>query len=357
MDPAIVAFGFGIGLLVGMTGMGGASLMTPLLILIFGIQPVTAIGTDIFYAAVTKTFGGIQHLRAGTVHKGLAFWMAVGSVPAALAGVGVIDYLQRTVGEDELDGIVFGILGATLLVVGISTALRTIFIPDVIKERYALHLYRRHIIAAVSTGLVTGFVIGLTSAGSGTLIAIILIAVFRLTPQRVVGTDIFHAAVLLWAAGVAHWVGGNVDFGLAGTILIGSVPGVLVGGRLAFKSGKNLLRALLSLVLIASGIALVAKGDSAVVAVTIAFVSLIFGVVFTYILRREVKLPHGEGVRAWKLVSLPWARPDHVRQMAEMNARNNGDPGSRRDGGPAGGESQREAEPEGEESGSQAGER
>jgi uncharacterized membrane protein YfcA len=326
MDPAIVAFGFGIGLLVGMTGMGGASLMTPLLILIFGIQPVTAIGTDIFYAAVTKTFGGIQHLRARTVHKGLAFWMAVGSVPAALAGVGVIDYLQRTVGEDQLDGIVFGILGATLLVVGLSTALRTIFIPDVIKERYALHLQRRHIIAAVATGVVTGFVIGLTSAGSGTLIAIILIAVFRLTPQRVVGTDIFHAAVLLWAAGIAHWVGGNVDFGLAGNILVGSVPGVLVGGRLAFRSGKNLLRGLLSLVLIASGIALIVKGDGAVVVVTVAFVSLIFGVVFTYILRREVKLPHGEGVRAWKLVSFPWSRPDHVRQMAELNAqRSNGE--------------------------------
>ena len=324
MDPAIVVFGFGIGLLVGMTGMGGASLMTPLLILIFGIQPVTAIGTDIFYAAVTKTFGGIQHLRAGTVHKGLAFWMACGSVPAAIAGVGVISYLERTVGADKLDGIVFGILGATLLVVGLSTALRTIFIPDVIKERYALHLYRRHITAAIATGLVTGFVIGLTSAGSGTLIAIILIAVFRLTPQRVVGTDIFHAAVLLWAAGIAHWIGGNVDFGLAGNILIGSIPGVLVGGRLAFRSGKNLLRGLLSIVLVASGIALIAKGDGAVVVVTAAFITLIFGVVFTYILRREVKLPHGEGVRAWKLVSFPWSRPEHVKQMAAMNARANG---------------------------------
>ena len=177
-----------------------------------------------------------------------------------------------------------------------------------IKERFALHLYRRHIIAAVATGVTTGFVIGMTSAGSGTLIAIILIAVFRLTPQRVVGTDIFHAAVLLWAAGIAHWVTGNVDFGLAGNILLGSVPGVLVGGRLAFKSGKNLLRGLLSVVLIASGITLITKGDGAVVMVTAAFVTLLFGVVFTYVLRREVKLPHGEGVRAWKLVSVPWSR-------------------------------------------------
>ena len=320
MDPAIVAFGFGIGLLVGMTGMGGASLMTPLLILIFGVQPVTAIGTDIFYAAVTKTFGGVQHLRAGTVHKGLAFWMAVGSVPAAIAGVGVIAYLQDVVGEDKLDGIIFGILGATLLVVGLATALRTVFIPDVIKERYALHLQRRHIIAAVATGVTTGFVIGLTSAGSGTLIAIILIAVFRLTPQRVVGTDIFHAAVLLWAAGLAHWVSGNVDFGLAGTILLGSIPGVLVGGKLAVRSGKNLLRGLLSVVLVASGITLITKGDGEVVMVTVALVSLLFGVVFTYVLRREVKLPHGEGVRAWKLVSFPWSRPEHAKQMADVNA-------------------------------------
>jgi len=289
--------------------MGGASLMTPLLILIFGIQPVTAIGTDIFYAAVTKTVGGYQHLKAGTVHKGLAFWMAVGSVPSALGGVFVIELLKDAYGEDQLEKIVFGILGATLLVVGISTLLRTIFIPDVIKERFALHLQRRHIIAAIATGLITGFVIGLTSAGSGTLIGIILIAVFRLTPQRVVGTDIFHAAVLLWAAGLAHWVGGNVDFGLAGTILLGSIPGVLIGGRLALKTAKNLLRALLSIVLIASGIILITKGDDLIVVITAAFVSLIFGALFTYILRREVRLPHGEGVRAYKLISLPWSRP------------------------------------------------
>ena len=205
-----------------------------------------------------------------------------------------------------------------------------------IKERFALHLYRRHIIAAVATGVTTGFVIGMTSAGSGTLIAIILIAVFRLTPQRVVGTDIFHAAVLLWAAGIAHWVSGNVDFGLAGNILLGSVPGVLVGGRLAFKSGKNLLRGLLSLVLIASGITLITKGDGAVVMVTAAFVTLLFGVVFTYVLRREVKLPHGEGVRAWKLVSVPWSRSEHAKQMAEANSSQNGQPrGSRRRGGVA----------------------
>ena len=126
-----------------------------------------------------------------------------------------------------------------------------------------MHLYRRHIIAAIITGIVTGFVIGLTSAGSGTLIGIALIAIFRLTPQRVVGTDVFHAAVLLWAAGAAHWIGGNIDFGLAGNILIGSVPGVIIGTRLSVKAPQAFLRGALGVVLIASGTTLVLKEGAA----------------------------------------------------------------------------------------------
>jgi uncharacterized protein len=280
MDPAIIVFGFGIGLLVGMTGMGGASLMTPLLILVFGISPVTAIGTDIFYAAVTKTVGGYQHLKLKTVHRGMAFWLAVGSVPSALIGVYVIELLQRTYGED-LDKLILGMLGGALLVVGFATLLRSVLLRNVIEERSAMHLYTRHIVAAVGTGVVTGFVIGLTSAGSGTLIAIALIAIFRLTPQRVVGTDIFHAAVLLWAAGLAHWAGGNVDFVLAGNILIGSIPGVLLGGALSVKAKTGLLRTALAVVLIASGTMLVVKeGEPSVVVPAIAIASLMVGALF-----------------------------------------------------------------------------
>jgi len=282
MDPAIVMFGFGIGLLVGMTGMGGASLMTPLLILVFGISPVTAIGTDIFYAAITKTVGGFQHLKMRTVHRGLAFWLAVGSVPSAIAGVWVIELLQRAYGEDTLDELVLGMVGGALLVVGIATLLRSLFLTHVIQERSAMHLYTRHIIAAIVTGAVTGFVIGLTSAGSGTLIGIALIAVFRLTPQRVVGTDIFHAAVLLWAAGIAHWVGGNVDFGLAGNILVGSIPGVIVGSSLAIKAPQRFLRTALAVVLIASGTTLIVKeGTPEVVLPAIGMAAVMITVLFT----------------------------------------------------------------------------
>ena len=201
-------------------------------------------------------------------------------MPSAIAGVWVIELLQQKYGDD-LDAVVLGMLGGALLVVGIATLLRSLFLAGVIQERSAMHLYRRHIIAAVVTGIVTGFVIGLTSAGSGTLIAIALIAIFRLTPQRVVGTDVFHAAVLLWAAGLAHWLGGNVDFLLAGTILVGSVPGVVVGTNLSVKAPQKLLRYALAVVLIASGTTLITKeGSPGVVIPAIAVASIMIGVLF-----------------------------------------------------------------------------
>src|SRR5438093_3257705 len=127
------------------------------------------------------------------------------------------------------------------------------------QELCVMQHYRRQMVAAVDTVALTCFVIGLTSAGSGTLIALVLIAVFRLTPQRVVGTDVFHAAILLWAAGLAHWVGGNVDLGLAGNILVGSIPGVLIGSQLAVRVPTGLLRNALGLVLIGSSITLITK--------------------------------------------------------------------------------------------------
>ncbi len=225
MDPAIVIFGLGIGILVGMTGMGGGSLMTPLLILIFGIQPTTAIGTDIFYSAITKTVGSWRHLKMKTVNMELVRWMALGSVPAAVLGVAIVSVLERHIGEARLDSLVYAVLGGTLLMVGIITLARALILRNLVHERDRFDVERRHKIAAVLIGATTGFVIGITSAGSGTVIAILLIAVYRLAPKKVVGTDVVHAAILLWAAGIAHWVGGNVDFTLAANILIGSVPG------------------------------------------------------------------------------------------------------------------------------------
>ncbi len=264
MDPAIVLFGLGIGALVGMTGMGGGSLMTPLLILIFGIQPTTAIGTDIFYSAITKTVGGWRHFRMKTVNMGLVKWLAIGSVPAAVIGVAIVSVLEHQIGEDRLDSLVYAVLGGTLLMVGIITLARALILRNLVEERDDFEIERRHKVAAVVIGATTGFVIGITSAGSGTVIAILLIAVFRLAPKKVVGTDVFHAAVLLWAAGIAHWVGGNVDFTLAANILIGSVPGVVIGAALSDKAPQGFIRTALGLVLVGSGIVTIQKGDPTV---------------------------------------------------------------------------------------------
>jgi len=276
VDPAIIVFGFGIGVLVGMTGMGGGSLMTPLLILIFGIQPTTAIGTDIFYSAITKTVGGWRHLRMKTVNMELVKWLAFGSVPAAVAGVAIVSVLERHIGEDRLDSLVYAVLGGTLLMVGIITLTRALILRNLVEERDRFEVERRHKVAAVVIGATTGFVIGITSAGSGTVIAILLIAVYRLSPKKVVGTDVFHAAVLLWAAGIAHWIGGNVDFTLAGNILLGSVPGVIVGAALSDRAPQGFIRTALGLVLVGSGIVTIQKGDPNVwpIAAAVAAVGL-----------------------------------------------------------------------------------
>ena len=264
MDPALILFGLGVGILVGMTGMGGGSLMTPLLILIFGIQPTTAIGTDIFYSAVTKTVGGWRHLKMKTVNMELVRWLATGSVPAAVVGVAIVSILQRHIGQDRLDSLVYGVLGGTLLMVGIVTLSRALILRNLVEERDRFEVERRHKVAAVAIGATTGFVIGVTSAGSGTVIAILLIAVYRLAPKKVVGTDVFHAAILLWAAGIAHWVGGNVDFVLAGNILLGSVPGVVIGAALSGKAPQGFIRTALGVVLVGSGIVTIQKGDPTV---------------------------------------------------------------------------------------------
>jgi uncharacterized membrane protein YfcA len=271
MDPLLIPFGFGVGFLVGMTGMGGGSLMTPLLILVFGTAPVTAVGSDITYAAVTKSVGGWRHLRLKTVDLGLSFWLAVGSVPAAIAGVWVIAWLHDRY-SSELDDIVLTMLAIALIVVGAIVLGRALFATKAHeRERESFVLTRRHKIAAVAIGASTGFVIGLTSAGSGTLIAVFLIAYYRLVPKRVVGTDVFHAAVLLAAASIAHIVAGNVDFGLVAAILIGSIPGVWLGSHLILRMPTGVLRTALGVVMVAASLALFDKaGIELPLAVTIA---------------------------------------------------------------------------------------
>src|SRR5690349_18100621 len=203
--------------------------MTPLLILVIGTNPSVAIGTDVAYGAVTKTLGGWRHLRKGTVDLGVSKWLAFGSVPGSVAGVLVLDQWLKHSPEILLTGVAIA-----LLVVSLSMLFRALFLRAAIeRERHAVFLDTATRVRAVALGAVLGFLLGLTSVGSGALIGLALILVFRLTPHRVVGTDVFHAAIVLWAAGLAQLVAGNVDFGLMATILVGSLPGVVIGTALS----------------------------------------------------------------------------------------------------------------------------
>jgi uncharacterized protein len=287
MDPATILFGLGVGLLVGITGMGGGSLMTPLLILVLGIKPVVAVGTDLAYAAITKTVGGWRHFTKGTVFPRMAFWLAVGSCPAALAGVWLLDRLRDSWG-DSFDTFMLVTIGAVLLLTGALVLLRALALRDLAaRERGAFRMETRHKVAAVGLGATIGLVLGITSAGSGTLIAIGLILGFRLSPHRVVGTDVAHAAVLLWVAALAHVVSGNVDYGLAATLLIGSVPGVWVGANLAARMPQDLLRGALGVVLLASGLGLLSKGGLDLPVVVLAGVPVVLAVVVYVLVRRR----------------------------------------------------------------------
>jgi uncharacterized membrane protein YfcA len=259
VDFALIGFGLGVGVLVGMTGIGGGSLMTPMLILVFGVTPVTAIGTDLAYAAVTKTVGGYKHWRQRTVDLRLSSWMALGSVPAAIFGVWVLDRLEDLANRD-FDDLLITILGCALLLTGAATLVRAFLKSMQERERDEIPMDTRHKVAAVVMGACVGFVLGVTSAGSGALIAVGLILLFRLSPQRVVGTDVFHAAILLWAAGLAHVSAGNVDFAMVGTILIGSVPGVWLGSHWSVRVDPAVLRTTLAVVLLGAGLALLIKG-------------------------------------------------------------------------------------------------
>lgn len=280
-------FGLGVGLLIGMTGIGGGSLMTPLLILFAGIHPTVAIGTDLAYGAITKTVGGWRHLRKGTVDLGVSKWLAFGSVPGSIAGVIVLELWLKHSPEVLLTGVAIA-----LLVVSISMLFRALFLRAAVeRERESVFLTDAVKVRAVVLGAVLGFLLGLTSVGSGALIGLALILVFRLTPHRVVGTDVFHAAIVLWAAGLAQLVAGNIDFGLMANILVGSLPGVLIGSALIDKIPAVVLRPALGCVLLGSALGVLTKAGVDLPTWTIVGVPCLVGAAAALIHRARPNVP------------------------------------------------------------------
>ncbi|HET6642745.1 MAG TPA: sulfite exporter TauE/SafE family protein [Gaiellaceae bacterium] len=244
-----------IGLLVGVTGMGGGSLMTPILILFFGFKPTLAVGTDILHGAVFKSFGAVQHRRLGTVHARMTFWMFLGSGPMSLLGVQTAEWLQDRYG-DGVESTSAKVIGAALILGGLGFLAKTFVNRGVQPDNAPFLLRNRDRVICFVLGAVGGYIVGLTSVGSGTFFALIMLLVFPLTAAKIVGTDIFHAAALLWVAGFAHLLHGNVDLGAMGWLLLGSVPGILVGSRLTVRLPERSLRIALATVLLASGVRL-----------------------------------------------------------------------------------------------------
>ena len=254
-----------IGLLVGMTGMGGGALLTPLLIFLFGFKPTPAVGTDILHGAVFKTFGAVRHRHLGTVHARLTVWMFLGSAPFSLIGVQTAEWIQRRYG-DGVESLSAKVIGAALILGGLGFLAKTFIRRGVRPDDSPFLLERRDRMAAFALGIAGGFIVGLTSVGSGTFFALVMLLVFPLTAVKIVGTDIFHAAALLWVAGVSHLVHGNVDLVAMSWLLVGSVPGVLVGSRLTVRLPDRSLRIGLAAVLLLSGIKLVdPPGSDAIV--------------------------------------------------------------------------------------------
>ncbi len=279
--------GLAVGILVGMTGMGGGSLMTPILILLFGFDPKTAVGTDILHGAVFKSFGAVRHRMLGTVHARLALWMLLGSAPMSLVGVQIASGFG-----DGADSVMGKIVGAALILGGLGFVAKT-FLSGKVDDAPFLLVTRDKVIA-VTIGALCGFVVGLTSVGSGTFFGLAMLLIYPLTARKIVGTDVFHAAALLWVAGASHLLHGNVDLHAMAWLLVGSIPGVLLGSQMSIKIPDTALRIGFAVVLILSGIKLVGVPQaSLIIAISLALGTVALAVywVRTLMARRAEPVP------------------------------------------------------------------
>jgi hypothetical protein len=250
IDPKLSLAGLLVGVLVGMTGMGGGSLLTPMLVLLFGFKPTVAIGTDVLHGAIFKSFGAWRHRALGTVHARLGLWMFAASAPCSLLGVLASHHLGKSAEETQK-----AILGVALIVCGVGF-LAKVLVRGKANGDTLGRLATRDRAIAIALGAAGGFVVGLTSVGSGTFFGLVMLLAFPLSVQRLVGTDIFHAAALLWVAGIAHLASGNVDLAAMGSLLVGSIPGVLIGSQLTIKLPDRTMRIAFASVLILSGLKL-----------------------------------------------------------------------------------------------------
>lgn len=254
MSIGIALMGLLVGFLVGLTGVGGAALLTPVLIMV-GINPSIAVGTDLFYNSFTKLFGVIQHWRQKTINFKLVKYLAMGSVPSAAVAIFILQYFNSIFHNQ--DHIIKTALGYMLILVAISILIKTFFDKKLRPNRWQLKSIEEKRGLIIFIGAFFGFIVGLTSIGSGSLFALAMLYLFRMSASELVGTDIAHAFLLVTVAGFLHASAGTVNYMLAGNLLIGSIPGVLIGSTLSAKVPAKPLRTVIAAVIIFSGIKLI----------------------------------------------------------------------------------------------------
>jgi uncharacterized membrane protein YfcA len=235
--------GFGVGMLVGMTGVGGGSLMTPVLMLIFGVAPVAAVGTDLWFAAITKLVGGVVHHRSGSVDWQVLRRLCLGSLPAAVI---TLLWLHYGGGAQMKHGFIVNALGCVLMLTAVAMLLRgkMLRIGQQLRTTKPERFKGAQPVLTVLAGALLGLLVTLTSVGGGALGVVMLLFLypFRMKPTTLVGTDIVHAIPLTIVAGIGHLMMGNVDFMLLGRLLLGSIPGILIGSLIATRAPERLLR-------------------------------------------------------------------------------------------------------------------
>jgi uncharacterized protein len=251
----IVLAGMVVGFLVGLTGVGGGTLLTPLLIYL-GIQPTVAVGSDLLYGSITKLVGAYQHSKRDSIDWGWVRYMAMGSVPASLVAVYLLHLVQMRYGSAE--ELVRISLGGVLLLAAVLSLGNEVYVRY---RRQPASLTpvepKDHAGKIVLLGVVVGFMVGMTSLGSGAIIAVALMAVSRLPATRIIGTDIAHALILVSAAAVAHWQMGSVNVPLAANLLVGSLPGVVLGSRLAYYTPTRPLKFGMALLVLAGALKMI----------------------------------------------------------------------------------------------------
>jgi uncharacterized protein len=254
MDLGYIVAGFVVGFLVGLTGVGGGSLMTPILLLIFHIKPAVAVGTDLLYASITKSVGIFAHGKLGNIDWSIVKLLAIGSVPASVITVLVL----RTVDVESTDAIstIKFWLGIALIITSVAVLLREKLVAYAKNDRWIPEKYVAP--STIVLGLVLGSLVTLTSVGAGALGVTALILLYpREKITTIVGTDIAHAVPLTLVAGLGHAVIGTINYGLLGTLLIGSIPGIYIGSHMSSKVAEHWLRVALAAILIFVGFKLI----------------------------------------------------------------------------------------------------